>query len=66
MAELLITEISVVGGSILIQQHRDLDQCPVATVRTEDLTRVASGPVQRPRQLLYLYKHVDTGWRIFT
>ena len=52
MAELLIAEISVVGGSVLIQQHRHLDQCPVATVRTEDLSCVASGPVQRPSMMI--------------
>ena len=53
MAELLIAEILVVGGSVFIQQHRDLDQRPVTTVRTEDLTRVASGPVQRPSMIIF-------------
>ena len=47
VAELLIAEMSVAGGSTLIQQHRHLDQGSVTTVRTEEFCRVASRPVER-------------------
>ena len=45
VTKLFVAEVSVVGGPILIQQYRDLDQSAVATVGTEDFSCVAGCPV---------------------